>query len=172
MENNRVIQAKPISLDRTTSKYAEYKLLTIKNPSSTCDDSDLLRVAYHLRSLIGYSEIKKEWFERGKQNQRHIHLVIKKFQMPSQEKLAKISASFKRGKYRWTEIHQANEGRPEPTLIEWSCSLRNFTWYLSEFKSNDHYDYVVNDYFMKEQRKFNAGTKWKGIDNTEPQFID
>jgi len=146
MENNEVIQAEPYHLN-----YYEYKLLTIKNPSSTCNDADLLRVAYHLRNIIGYSTIYKEWFENGKQNQRHIHLVIKKLEMPSKEQLGKMSSIFKRGKYRWTEIVQANEGMPEATLLEYVYPLKNYIWHLSPFENTDHLKYVLNDYFRKEE---------------------
>lgn len=146
MEINGVYQAKPYS----NKQYSDYKFLVVKNPSNTCSDGDLLRVAYHLRQLIGYSVILKEWFEEGKQNQKHLHLVIKKTQMITQEKLGKISSSFKRGSYRWTDIVQANEGQPEPTLIEWSAPLKNFIWHLSDFKNQHHFHYVLSSYSKKE----------------------
>lgn len=146
MEISEGYQAKPYS----KYQYSDYKFLVVKNPSNNRDDGDLLRVAYHLRSLIGYSTIIKEWFEVGKQNQKHLHLVIRKTQMLSPEKLGKISSSFKRGSYKIVDIVQANEGSPTPTLIEWSCPLKHFMFHLSDFKNQNHFMYVLNSYSQKE----------------------
>lgn len=145
--------------------YIRYKLLTLKNPSNTCSDEDLLRVEYHMRGLIGYSKVLHQWFESGKQNQKHLHLIIEKSQMPSKEKLGKISSSFKRTIIKYLEFVQSNPS-PDAKLMSLvqKLPLKAYLWHLNEFQSDLHFQYVRNDYRKKENKTFRSCTS--------PQFID
>ena len=83
--------------------YKDYTLLTIKNPSNQATKIDLLRILYHLRDILGFSTILKKTFENGKQNQIHIHAIIKK-KMPTKELIQKYSKAYKQRKLKYLEV--------------------------------------------------------------------
>lgn len=144
--------------------YIKYKMLTLKNPSNTCLDEDLLRVEYHMRGLVGYSKVIHQWFESGKQNQRHLHCIIEKSQMPDKLKLGKISSSFKRTVLKYLDFGQSDEDPNAPICsIVCKLPLKKYLWHLSEFDSDLHYKYVKDDYCKKEQLVRYMSS---------PQFID
>lgn len=148
----------------TSPLYVKYKLLTLKNPSNTCLDEDLLRVEYHMRGLIGYSNVLHQWFENGKQNQRHLHCIIEKAQMPDKLKLGKISSSFKRTIIKYLDFGPSAEASNSPLCsVVCKLPLKKYLWNLTPFQSDVHFMYVKNDYSKKEKMsRYNAS----------PQFID
>lgn len=141
---NSVLQTKSLG------SYLDYKLLTIKNDKA--DDIELLRVAYYLREKIGYSDVLCEFFETGKQNRLHIHLIISKKRMLDRNELAKISYGMKRGKLRWVEPRHSGIEGEYSVLLEYSLELKHFNWKLTEFTDPHHFKYVYDVYRYKETR--------------------
>ena len=86
IKKHEVIQAK--------LNIKEYTLLTIKNPNNQASKIDIIRVLYHLRDIIGFSNILKKCFETGKQDQLHIHALIKK-KYPTEDLIKKYSKIYK-----------------------------------------------------------------------------
>lgn len=153
------VQAKPLN----NITYIDRKFLTVKCPSNNTTDGDLLRVVYFLREIVGFSEIVKYEFENGKQNQRHIHVIIKKTRMPSEEELGKMSKKFKLKKlkhlqetYEPSNIDWNPESEEEPAyrtrLIEWEVDLKKYTWHLSDIKDQEHLG-ALDNYIVKELTK-------------------
>lgn len=127
--------------------YRLYKFLTVKNPSNNLTDCELLRVAHHLKNIIGFSTIQHYEFESGKQNQRHIHLIIKKEQMPD---IKACSKKFKLQKLKYLEIVPADELSDKPNLIELEIDTKKCVWHLSEINNANHFKHLMTVYTRKE----------------------
>ena len=110
-------------------------------------DCELLRVAHHLKDIIGFSTIIHYEFESGKQNQRHIHLIIKKEQMPD---IGACSKKFKLKKLKYLEIVPADEMTDKPELIEMTIDTKKCVWHLSEINNANHFKHLMTVYTRKE----------------------
>ncbi len=130
------------------STYSDYKFLTIKNPNNTLSDSDLLRVAYHLRNIIGFSVIIDYQYEWGKQHQRHIHLIIKKSILPD---IPLCSKKYKLQKLKYLEVVPFSQDTDKPGIIEHTISTSSCLWHISKFNNAQHFKHVITNYLKKEQ---------------------
>lgn len=137
----------------------DYTFLRLKNPNNKATKEDLCRVIHFLREIIGFSKIPYMWYEKGEQDQQHIHAVIKK-KMPTSDALAKMSKTFKQKKLKYF-----GWGIPSPYddincpgyLLEYEIKLDQFNWHLSPFNSLSHLDQVIHEYRHK---------------TLDPQFVD
>lgn len=132
--------------------YTDYKLLTIVNPASTASKVELLRVANHLRNIVGYTNIYLYWFEgyNMPEYHRHVHIIIKKKNVND---IPKMSAAFKKQKLRWME-YSYNED-DEPIELTHEIDTSKFTFNIKSFTSQNHFDYTRTDYRWKECDEFN-----------------
>lgn len=135
--------------------HQDYTLLTIKNPSGNCFKDDLCRVYYHLRDIVGFSQSLAEWYETGKQNQPHIHAIIKK--RWSYVDIPKISKVYKQKKLKWFEYGIPQFDHELGTVIEESLDTSKYTIHLKEIEDASHLVRLINVY------------QWKEI---SPEFID
>lgn len=136
------IQAKPLL-------YSDYSMLTVKNPTSKATKVDLLRVLYHLKDIVGFSNIKKKCFETGKQNQLHIHAIVKK-KYPSEDLIKKYSKLYKTKKLKYYEEVPNDPLFDEPELIEQIIDTSKFNWYISEITDEAHLKRLEFEYLKKE----------------------
>lgn len=129
----------------------EYSFLRIKNPSNNATKAELGRVVYHLMDIIGFTEIDVMWYETGKQNQQHLHLIIKK-KMPTEKQLEQMSKSFKQKKIKWYEYGPENESAGETfgAVIVHKMDTKSFNWNLSEIRDRLHYNEIKYEYRFKE----------------------
>ncbi len=130
--------------------YSDYTLLTIKNPDNQATKSDLLRILYHLRDILGYSLIHKKSFEKGKQNQIHIHAIIKK-KMPSEANIQKYSKAYKLRKLKYLEIFQGDPLHEDPEIIEFQVDTKKFIWHISKIEDAEHFHRLNQQYLDKEK---------------------
>lgn len=136
----------------------EYSFLRVKNPNNQATKAELCRVVYHLMDIIGFSDIDIMWYEKGKQNQQHIHAIIKK-KMPTDKQLQQMSKTFKTKKMKWFEYGQECEelGETIGTPIIHKMDTAAFNWQLTEIKDKQHYNEIKYEYRFKE---------------CKPEFID
>lgn len=145
IQKHEVIQAKPLI-------YSNYSLLTIKNPSNQATKVDILRVLHHLKDIVGYSTILKKCFETGKQNQLHIHALIKK-QYPNEDLIKKYSKIYKTKKLKYHEVVRASPYNDDPELIELNLDTSKFNWKLTKIEDNAHFNELRYEYMEKELQK-------------------
>lgn len=134
---------------QATPLYNNYTLLTIKNPNNQASQLDLLRVLHHLKDIVGFSTIFKKCFETGKQNQKHIHAIIKK-KYPTDDLIKKYSSIYKLKKLKYLEPVQSGEDSEEPELIEQTIDTKQFTWRLTNITDNAHFNQLRYEYMEKE----------------------
>lgn len=145
--SNIVISQKEI---REALTYNKLSMLTVKCPSNRADETDLLRVVYHLQDIIGFSTILNQWFEDGKQKQKHIHLIIKK-QYPSEDLIKKMSKSYKLKQIRYMEIVNGDPESLNPVYINRFLNPKDYTWHISEIKDEEHLSFLREVYQNKEK---------------------
>ena len=139
-------QAKPLY------NYKALSMLTIKNPNNRLDKEELMRVLFHLKDIVGFSLIYFAWYEMGKQEQQHIHAVIKKTP-PKEEEIMKMSKSFKQKKLRYLRyiaeseiLHVSQLG----DMLTYEVDLSNVNWKITGFESLGHLNQVLYEYRFKE----------------------
>ena len=129
------------------------KFLRIKCPSNHTSEAELLRVVYFLREIIKFSDVIQYEFENGKQNQKHIHCVIKKLKMPTPDELGKMSATFKKKKLKYFEEsimpNETLDGY-KTILIEKEIDLKKYNWHLSNIEDDAHLK-TLSTYLQKEK---------------------
>ena len=131
--------------------YTEYKLLTIVNPSSTCTKIELLRVLNHLRNVVGFTNVYTCWFEGfDTLEHRHMHAIIKKTKMFDSLAFATASSKFKRSKIKWVEYGPSDEDDPTPIELFKELDHTKFTFDLSNFNTQCHFNYTALEYKYKE----------------------
>lgn len=133
--------------------YNKVSLLTVKNPNNKLNKEELLRVCYSLRSIIGFSTIYYQWFETGKQNQQHIHMIIKKTYPKNEEDILKYSKSFKQRKLKYLKYMAVSEplnlwGLGD--MVEYTIDTSQCNFLLSKVESQQHLDQIINEYRFKE----------------------
>lgn len=146
-------QAKPLY------NYEAVTMLTIKNPDNKMDKEELMRVLYHLKSIVGFSNILYCWFENGKQNQQHIHSIILK-KMPHADEIKKMSKSFKQKKLKYLRYFAEAEEQNIfglGDMVTYEVDTSRINWMLSSFSSQCHLAEVIHEYRFKE---------------LDPEFID
>lgn len=137
----------------------DYTFLRLKNPNNKATKEDLCRVIHFLQEIVGFSKIPYMWYEKGEQNQQHIHAVIKK-KMPTSDALAKMSKTFKQKKLKYFKYEHAGDFETINYPGEYSeieIKLDQFNWHLSPFNSLSHLDQVIHEYRHK---------------TLDPQFVD
>lgn len=143
---------KPERIYATRLSYSEYTLLTIKNPNNQATRTESLRLLYHLKDIIGFSNILQKCFETGKQNQNHIHALIKK-KYPTEDLIKKYSKIYKTKKLKYLEEVQAGPFSDEPELIERTIDTKQFNWHLSKIEDDAHFNRLRYEYMQKELEK-------------------
>lgn len=143
---------KPNGIHAERLSYNDYTLLTIKNPSSRATKVELLRVLYHLRDIVGFTTILKKCFETGKQNQKHIHALIKK-KYPTEDLIKKYSKIYKTKKLKYFEVVPIDEEMDEPELFEFCLDTSKFNWHLSKIEDDAHFNQLRYEYMDKEKYK-------------------
>lgn len=139
-------QAKPLY------NYEALTMLTIKNPDNKMDKEELMRVLYHLKSIVGFSTILYCWYENGKQGQQHIHSIILK-KMPRQEEIKKMSKSFKQKKLRYLRYFAEAEDHNIwglGDMVTYEVDTSKINWMLSSFENQSHLAEVIHEYRFKE----------------------
>lgn len=127
----------------------EYSLLRVKNPNNQATKQDLARVVYHLMDIIGFSEIDVIWYERGTQDQQHIHAIIKK-KMPCPEDIAKMNKIFKTKKMKWFEYGQESPFETFGAVLVHKKDTSDYNWNISEIMNEEHYLRIKWEYRFKE----------------------
>lgn len=121
-------------------------MLTIKNPSNTFDKVTLLRVVHSLSNKLSFAMPKIYWFEEGKQQQLHIHCIIKK--KLSDAIIKQMSKTFKQSKTQIISISYDETGNP--VLLENKINHNNLTFHMSPIVSKGHFLEVTEIYRFKE----------------------
>lgn len=129
-----------------TSQFENLCMLTIKNPSNTFSKVDLLRVLYTLSDRLFFSMPDLYWFETGKQNQIHIHCIVKKHL--TNENIPHMSKTFKQIKTKYTEVSYDEAG--EPVLIPRKFDHKSLTFHICPITSKGHYLQLTHEYRFKE----------------------
>lgn len=129
----------------------EYSFLRIKNPNNKATKVDLGRVVFHLMDIIGFSEIDVSWYETGKQNQQHLHLIIKK-KMPNEKQLEQMSKTFKTKKMRWYEYGDPPDEEDFGSILVHKMDTKQFTWELTQIEDKAHFNRIKYEYRFKEQK--------------------
>lgn len=140
-------QAKPLLI------YNKVSLLTVKNPNNKLDKEELLRVCYSLKNVVGFNTIYYIWFERGAQNQNHIHMIIKKTYPKDPEDIRKMSKSFKQRKLKYYRYHSLMETMNPwglGDLIEYSIDTSQCNFLLSKIEDQNHLNELIYEYRFKE----------------------
>lgn len=143
------LEAKPLD----NIYYTEYSFLTIKNPSNNLDKEELVRVVYHLRNIVGFSKIHCMWYETGKQDQQHIHVIIKKRFPKEENDLKKMYKTFKQRKLRYYKYYALTESMNVSRLgdlVEYEIDTNKVTFMLSRFENQAHLYEVLYEYRFKE----------------------
>jgi len=139
-------QAKPLY------NYTAVSMLTIKNPNNRLDKEELMRVLFHLKGIVGFSVIYCAWYEMGKQEQQHIHAIIKKAP-PTKEDIMKMSKSFKQKKLRYIKYYAQAEEISISALgdmVDYEVDTSNVNWKITGFESLGHLNRVLYEYRFKE----------------------
>lgn len=123
-----------------------HRLLTIKCPSNKFEQVDLLRIFYSIKDNFDLN-LKTFWFEDGKQNQKHIHCLVKAKSF-TQEHLNKWLASRKYVCKYYTEKHNEWD---EPILIKIQLPRNKFTFHVQNIASEEHFFNIVEEYRFKEK---------------------
>jgi hypothetical protein len=126
-----------------------YSFLLVKNPNNQATKEELCRIVYHLMDIIGFSKIDVMWYETGKQNQQHIHAIIRK-RMPCQEDIEKMSITFKIKKMKWFEYGKELLFEKMGSVIVHKRDTKDFNWKISEIKDKEHYLRIKWEYRFKE----------------------
>jgi len=111
-----------------------------------------MRVLYHLKGIVGFSTIYCAWYEMGKQEQQHIHAVVKKTP-PTEEEIMKMSKSFKQKKLRYLRYIAESETLNVSQLgdmLTYEVDLSNINWKITGFDSLGHLNRVIYEYRFKE----------------------
>lgn len=106
--------------------------------------------------IIGFNDIDCMWLENGKQDQQHIHAIIKK-KMPNEEAILKMSKVFKQKKLKWFEYGEAAPGETIGAILVHKMNTSHFGFHLSEIKDQQHFNELKYEY------------RWKELD---PDFLD
>jgi hypothetical protein len=128
------------------SQFENLCMLTIKNPSNTMTKGYLLCVLHSLSKSIGFAMPEIYWFETGKQNQQHIHSIVKK--KLTKDNIPKMSKTFKTSKT--TIVSICPDEYDEPVLIENKLNHNCLTFHISPITSKGHYQQVTEEYRYKE----------------------
>ncbi len=132
--------------------YSAVSMLTIKNPNNRLDKEELMRVLFHLKGIVGFSTIYCAWYEMGKQEQQHIHAIIKKAP-PTEEDIMKMSKSFKQKKLRYL-VYQAQAEEISISalgdMVTLEVDTSNVNWKITGFDSLGHLNRVLYEYRFKE----------------------
>lgn len=123
-----------------------HRLLTIKCPSNKFEEGDLLRIVYQIKDTFDLF-VKTFWFETGKQNQKHIHCLVKG-EMFTQEHLNKWLSQRKYVVKYYTEKHNLWD---EPVLIKTQIPKNKFTYHVQKIEDEDHFFNIVEEYRFKEK---------------------
>lgn len=128
------------------TQFEDLCMLTLKNPSNTFHKIDLLRVLYTLSEKLSFAMPSIYWFETGKQNQIHIHCILKK--KLNDQFIKNSSKTFKQMKTRFTEASFDEAG--EPVLLIKKLDHKTLTFHISPITSKGHYLEVTEEYRFKE----------------------
>ncbi len=134
------------------TNYKTVSMVTLKNPNNRLDKEELMRVLFHLKDIVGFSTIYFAWYEMGKQEQQHIHAVVKKTP-PTEQEIMKMSKSFKQKKLRYLRyiaeseiLHVSQLG----DMLTYEVDTSNVNWKITGFDSLGHLNRVIYEYRFKE----------------------
>lgn len=136
----------------TSLSFKDVSFLTLKNPSNNLNKEELMRVLFHLKDICKFGTIHHLWYERGKQDQQHIHAIIRK-QYPDDTQLAQYSKSFKLRKLRYLTYKAEAEEHNENGLgdmLEYEIDTKTCNFHISKFEHQVHLADTINEYQFKE----------------------
>ena len=137
-------------------------MMTIKNPSNQCDKKTLLLIVKTLSDKLGFGFPTIYWFETGKQDQIHIHCIIKK--KIDQSLIQKFSKTFKQTKTEIVEFSYDDMG--DPVLLKNKLSHDSFTFHICPIESKSHFLEITEIYRFKE-----ADYRCDFIDEVKPYTL-
>lgn len=137
-------------------------MLTIKNPSNTSDKKTLLLIVNTLTKKLGFGFPEIYWFEEGKQNQIHIHCIIRKKLTP--DLIPKMSKTFKQTKTDLIEF--SYDEYDDPVLLHNKIDHSSFTFHICPIESKSHFTEITEVYRFKE-----ADYKCDFIDEVKPYTL-
>lgn len=141
------------TFDMIIGNFEDYKQLVIKYPTQPIgvDTETFLRVAHFLQPLIKFYNVKKYVIENGIQDQKHMHLIIRKRKMPTEKQLKQIYKKWKKKRYlRYIRFVQKGPNTDDLCYLEYKIDLHRFNYHLSDFQNQNHYEYTFKEYLMKE----------------------
>lgn len=139
------------------NSYKGYRQLIVKNNKGTCDDLELLRVCRFLCNLMKFEQTQHYFFENGKQNRRHVHMLVRS---PKLYDLKETTHLFKKQNKLPFEIVRdimLSNSFSKPSIETHYIDLSSYSFEVELFTSNEHIFYCIEEYWMKEQNYIHRG---------------
>lgn len=155
------------------SAYKGYRQLIVKNNNGSRDDLDLLRVARFLCELMKFQQTEHYYFENGKQNRRHIHMLVR---APKLYDLKETTHLFrKQNKLQFEIVREVmlSNSFSKPSIETHYIDLSSYSFEVELFTSNEHIFYCIEEYWMKEQNYIHRGCEdICFIDDEQQKYYD
>lgn len=145
--------------------YKGYRQLIVKDNQNKNDDIDILRVARYLCHEMGFITTDHYYFENGKQERRHVHMLVRAPRIYNLIKTTEIFKLKQRLSYDIVREVQYTPTFSKPHIETNYIDLSAFTFEVELFSSNEHIFYCIEEYWMKEQYYLHRGCH-------ETSFID
>lgn len=134
-----------------------YRQLIVKNNNGGRDDLDLLRVARYLCELMKFQQTEHYYFENGKQNRRHIHMLVRAPKLYDLKETTHLFKKQNRLSFEVVREVMLSSSFSKPSIETHFIELSSYSFEVELFTSNEHIFYCIEEYWMKEQHYVHRG---------------